>query len=162
MYWRFQYNYAVDQKELFHRRSLRLSYYDYSQAGAYFVTICTLYHRQLFGEIQNGEMQLNTVGRLAAAQWLQLEFRFADLELGEWVIMPNHIHGILIITGRGEASQQKSSSLPTISVQDASPLRPDAAESNTEYKKLPQLVQRLIKAIPIRWSKVKAKPIKKS
>jgi putative transposase len=98
----------------------------------YFITICTFHHRQLFGEIQNGEMRLDGVGRLAAAQWLQLEFRFSGLELGEWVIMPNHLHGILIITGRGEASQQKSSPLSTVSVKDASPLRPNIAKSDTK------------------------------
>ena len=114
----------MDQTEYLHRKSLRLNYYDYSQSGAYFVTICTFHHRQLFGEVQNGEMQLNGVGRLAAAQWLQLEFRFTCLELGEWVVMPNHIHGILVLRGTGEASQQKGSPLPTRSVNDASPLRP--------------------------------------
>ena len=52
-------------------------------------------------------MQLNSFGRIASAQWQQLPFRFTDLELGEWVIMPNHIHGILVIPGRGEASLVK-------------------------------------------------------
>jgi REP element-mobilizing transposase RayT len=113
----------MDQTEYLHRKSLRLSYYDYSQSGAYFVTFCASQHRQLFGEVQNGEMQLNAVGRVAAAQWKHLEYRFPEIELGEWIIMPNHIHGILIITGKGEASQQKSSALPTRSVNDASPLR---------------------------------------
>jgi len=49
-------------------------------------------------------MVLSAIGRVASAQWLELPYRFADLELGEWVIMPNHIHGILVITGKGEAS----------------------------------------------------------
>ena len=108
-----------------HRHSIRLPGYDYSQAGAYFVTICT-YHRQLlFGEIHDGEMQLNASGRMVSAQWLQLSCRFTDLELVEFVIMPNHIHGILVITGRGEASSEEISASANMLVTDASPLRPN-------------------------------------
>jgi putative transposase len=105
-----------------HRHSIRLPGYDYSQAGAYFVTICT-YHRQLlFGEIHDGEMQLNASGRMVSAQWLQLPYRFTDLELGEFVVMPNHFHGILVITGRGEASLTSVFAGTGISSEDASPL----------------------------------------
>ena len=107
-----------------HRRSLRLPDYDYSQEGAYFVTICTYNRRPLFGEILAGEMHLNATGRVAAAQWLLLANRFTNLELGEWVIMPNHIHGILVITSRGEASPTKLSVPTNPLVKDASPLRP--------------------------------------
>jgi putative transposase len=106
------------------RRSLRMKDYDYSREGAYFLTICTYERRQLFGEIHNGEMNLYSLGRVVAAQWQRLPDRFPNLELGEWVIMPNHIHGILVITGRGEASQEKRSTLPDTLKKDASPLRP--------------------------------------
>ena len=108
-----------------HRRSIRLPGYDYSQAGAYFVTICTYNRRPLFGEIHDGEMHLNSPGRMVSAQWLQLPYRFTDLELGEFVIMPNHIHGILVITGRGEASSEEISASANMLVTDASPLRPN-------------------------------------
>ncbi len=114
----------MDHSETFHRHSLRLKDYDYTQAGAYFVTICTKGHQCLFGEIQEGRMQLNATGRIASAQWQQLPNRFTDLELGEWIIMPNHIHGILVITSRGEASHNKSLALPVSISKDASPLRP--------------------------------------
>jgi len=70
-------------------------------------------------------MQLSPFGRVASAQWQQLPYRIPYLELGEWVIMPNHIHGILVITGRGEASQDKRSGLPDSLIEDASPLRPN-------------------------------------
>lgn len=119
------YNDLMNQNNAPHRRTVRLKNYDYSQPGAYFVTLCTSHRRQMFGDIHDGLMRLNAVGRLAAAQWLQLPKRFPDLELGEWVIMSNHIHGILVITGRGEASQQNSFTLPTTSDKDASPLRPN-------------------------------------
>ena len=88
------------------------------------MTICT-YHRQLlFGEIHDGEMHLNAPGRMVLAQWLQLPYRFSNLELGEFVIMPNHIHGILVIT-RGEASSDEISVPANRLVKDASPLRPN-------------------------------------
>ncbi len=108
-----------------HRRSIRLPGYDYSQPGAYFVTMVTHGHRCLFGRVEEGEMVLNTLGRVASAQWHQLPYRFADLELGEWVIMPNHIHGILVITGKGEASSDKLLRPQSESIKDASPLRPN-------------------------------------
>jgi REP element-mobilizing transposase RayT len=107
------------------RHSIRLSGYDYSQAGAYFVTICTLNRRLLFGEIHDGEMHLNAFGRMASAQWLLLAYHFTNLELGEFVIMPNHVHGILVITGRGEASPDNLSFPSNLPFKDASPLRPN-------------------------------------
>lgn len=114
----------MDHSETLHRHSLRFKDYDYTQAGAYFVTICTKNHQCIFGEIQQGRMQLNATGRLAAAQWQQLPNRFTDLDLGEWVVMPNHIHGILVITGMGEASLDIESGDAGYLSWDASPLRP--------------------------------------
>jgi REP element-mobilizing transposase RayT len=79
------------------RRSIRLKGYDYSQVGAYSITICTYKHECLFGEIENREMRLNAYGSIAKHQWEQLSEQFKEIELGEFVIMPNHIHGIVII-----------------------------------------------------------------
>ncbi|MDD2923411.1 MAG: hypothetical protein PHQ36_14090 [Anaerolineales bacterium] len=85
-----------------HRRSIRLQGYDYSQAGAYFVTIVAWQREMLFGEIVNGIMVLNDFGKIVAEKWLWLESQYEYVELGAWVIMPNHRHGILIIhDGRG-------------------------------------------------------------
>lgn len=93
-----------------HRRSIRLKDYDYSQPGAYFITVCTHQKKSLFAEIRDGEIYLSPAGRIATVQWRRLPFRFPNLELGAFIIMPNHIHGILIIsqpddtdTGRGTA-----------------------------------------------------------
>ena len=88
------------------RRSIRLQGYDYTQAGAYFVTICTQDRECLFGEVVAGEMVLNTYGRVVTTFWQRIPRHFAWVELDEWVVMPNHIHGIIVITGRGEASRQ--------------------------------------------------------
>ena len=121
----------MDRSEISHRRSLQLKDYDYSQVGAYFVTICVFRHRKLFGEIHDNEMQLNALGQIASAQWLQLQTRFSNLELGEWVIMPNHIHGILVISDKGEASLEKSPLSPNPLAKDDSPLRPSGTKAGS-------------------------------
>lgn len=79
------------------RRSVRLRGYDYSQAGAYFITICAQKRHCLFGRITEGEMVLNDAGRMVADCWLQIPHYFPNVELDEWVVMPNHIHGIVVI-----------------------------------------------------------------
>ena len=80
-----------------YRRSIRLKDYDYSQAGGYFVTICTKNRQYLFGEIIDGQMVLNEAGRMVSEAWEWLEKQYNYVELDEWVIMPNHMHGIIII-----------------------------------------------------------------
>lgn len=87
-----------------HRRSIRLPEYDYSQAGAYYVTIVAWHRECLFGVVVNGELQLNEFGLVATQQWEKLPKRFPHIELGAFVIMPNHGHGIIVIAdGRGTA-----------------------------------------------------------
>jgi REP element-mobilizing transposase RayT len=83
--------------EKHHRRSIRLRNYDYSQPGAYFVTICTYQKRPWFGEIKNGQMYLNQLGKIVADEWLKTCKIRPNFQLDEWVIMPNHFHGIVII-----------------------------------------------------------------
>jgi len=82
-----------------HRRSIRLRDYDYSQAGGYFITICTHERQCLFGEITDGKMVMNQFGDLADQLWVDLDNRFPNIELNEYVIMPNHMHGIINIHG---------------------------------------------------------------
>jgi REP element-mobilizing transposase RayT len=83
--------------DIHHRRSIRLKGYDYSQQGAYFVTICTHQRNCLLGEIVDGEMKLNTNGEIARGCWLSIPRHFQNVELDEFVIMPNHLHGIIIL-----------------------------------------------------------------
>lgn len=80
-----------------HRCSIRLKGYDYSQAGAYFITICTHERQFLFGRIVDGEMRLNDSGLFASAEWEQTPEIRKEIELDEWVVMPNHVHGIIVI-----------------------------------------------------------------
>ncbi len=92
------------------RHSIRLPNYDYSQPGAYFVTIVTWHRECLFGEVVDGEMKLNKFGLVAKEQWEKLPKRFPNIELGAFVIMPNHAHGnIVIVTGRGTAENLNDS-----------------------------------------------------
>jgi putative transposase len=84
-------------KLLTRRRSIRLQNYDYSQPGAYFVTICTHKKRFLFGQIANGEMHYNKTGYLVQSIWEYLPVRFPAIQLDTFIVMPNHIHGIITI-----------------------------------------------------------------
>jgi putative transposase len=79
------------------RRSVRLKNYDYSKKGAYFITICCKDRAHLFGEIINEEMILNANGNIAYNEWLKTTQIRGNVELDVFVIMPNHIHGIIII-----------------------------------------------------------------
>lgn len=83
--------------DIHHRRSIRLPRYDYSSAGAYFVTLCTHERQCLFGEIVDGEMRLNDFGRIVTAEWIRSGELRAEIETGEYVVMPNHFHGIVMI-----------------------------------------------------------------
>jgi REP element-mobilizing transposase RayT len=80
-----------------HRRSIRLKGYDYSQAGLYFITICCQDRICRFGHIENSEMVLNELGMVACNEWAKLPERFPNFELDVFQIMPNHIHGIIIL-----------------------------------------------------------------
>jgi putative transposase len=79
------------------RRSLRLKGYDYTMAGAYFVTICTQDRACLFGDVAAGAMVLNEAGQMVAALWDGIAARFSSVEIDQFVVMPNHLHGILVL-----------------------------------------------------------------
>ncbi|WP_346837874.1 transposase [Microbulbifer sp. SAOS-129_SWC] len=79
------------------RKSIRLKNYDYSNTGAYFITICIQHKHCLLGEVRDGAMQLNTAGRMVADHWLKIPSRFPQVILDEFVIMPNHIHGVIAL-----------------------------------------------------------------
>ncbi len=79
------------------RKSIRLKGYDYSSPGAYFITICTDNHKYLFGDIVDGEMNLNKTGQIVHSEWFKTETIRLNISLDAFVIMPNHVHGIIII-----------------------------------------------------------------
>jgi REP element-mobilizing transposase RayT len=109
-----------------HRKSIRLKGYDYAQSGAYFVTIVTHGRECLFGEIVNGEMQLNAAGKIVQWEWERLAQRFKFLEFGAFVVMPNHAHAIIIIHSHVGATRAGLTSAPS----GAQPLRTDIPEGN--------------------------------
>ncbi|HPH38015.1 MAG TPA: hypothetical protein PL108_10155, partial [Sediminibacterium sp.] len=80
-----------------HRRSIRLKGYDYAQAGAYFITICCQNRECRFGTIENDQMILNAYGQIACDEWMALPERFANCALDVFQIMPNHMHGIIVL-----------------------------------------------------------------
>jgi len=83
--------------EIHHRRSIRLKEYNYSQNGAYFITICAYNRKCLFGEIVHDVMVLNNVGLLVRDEWIKSFDIRAEIEMDEYIIMPNHLHGIVFI-----------------------------------------------------------------
>jgi putative transposase len=97
--------------EKHHRRSIRLKDFDYSQAGAYFITICTHNRTCLFGEVADGEMKLNDLGETVKMVLLDLTQHYRHVEIDEFVIMPNHIHFIIILHDTVEAGWKPA---PTI------------------------------------------------
>lgn len=80
------------------RRSIRLQRYDYSCAGVYFITFCTHNRLCLFGDIVDGQMYLNDAGRIVVDEWTKTPEIRNEIILDKWVVMPNHFHGIMIIT----------------------------------------------------------------
>jgi len=84
-------------KNKYRIETTRLKHWDYSSDGEYFVTICTKNRMEYFGEIRNGIMGLNEMGNAAAICWQNIPSHFPFTELGAWVVMPNHVHGVIII-----------------------------------------------------------------
>src|SRR5438067_207353 len=81
------------------RKSLRLEGYDYSRAGGYFVTLCTEERRCLFGDVVNGEMKLNALGQMVHDVWGGLAEHYPYTVVDKYMVMPNHLHGIVFLTG---------------------------------------------------------------
>ena len=106
-----------------HHRSIRLKGYDYTQPGAYFVTLVTYQRECLFGEISAGKMQPSANGMRVAYYWEQIPEHFPSASLDEWIIMPNHLHGIILLS-TGEASAGNGAKSPKFLSADASPRHP--------------------------------------
>lgn len=105
---------------LSHRRSIRLKGYNYALPGAYFVTLCTYRRAPLFGQIREGQISLNALGTLVQESWLSIAKKRSNAILDEFVVMPNHLHGIIIIddercsdraSAKSESASMKSGKL---------------------------------------------------
>ena len=111
--------------EIHHRRSIRLKGYDYGQAGLYFITICTWQRGHTLGAIEDGEMQLSQFGEIARDEWFRTAQLRPNITLAEFVVMPNHLHGIISIDdsdggGDGTGTQQRA---PTVAQTIPAPTR---------------------------------------
>ena len=80
------------------RKPIRLKNWDYSSPGYYFVTICTKDHQHFFGVVVDNKMQLSQIGKIAENCWQEIPHHFQHVKLDEFIFMPNHVHGILILT----------------------------------------------------------------
>jgi putative transposase len=83
--------------QIHHRRSIRLQDYNYTQSGAYYITIYIYQKECMFGTVVNGEIVLNVLGNIIQTEWLKSAEIRSEIEIGEFVVMPNHIHGIIVI-----------------------------------------------------------------
>ena len=100
------------------RRSIRLKDYDYSQAALYFITICCENRNHLFGEILGDKMKLNNAGENAKQCWMSIPQHFPNVQLHEFVIMPNHIHGIIEFVGAKNLSPNDGNESIDIEIND--------------------------------------------
>ena len=87
---------VMEEKEL-HRRSIRIPGADYSRPGAYFITICAAYRRNIFGTVEEGKVILSPLGEIVRSCWVQIPEHFPNATINEYVIMPNHLHGIIAL-----------------------------------------------------------------
>lgn len=85
--------------KIYHRRSIRLPNYDYTREGAYFITVCAYNRECLFGRIVDHVMEVNEVGCIVGDEWLKTVVIREGIGLDDWVVMPNHFHGIIVIVG---------------------------------------------------------------
>jgi len=108
----------MPDRDHYQRRSIRLAGYDYSQPGAYFVTVVTQDRTSLFGEVVNGEMRLDICGRIATEEWQRTADIRPNVTIDVFVVMPNHIHGIIVIDG-GRGTLQRA---PTVAERFGKPI----------------------------------------
>ncbi|HEX2997874.1 MAG TPA: transposase [Anaerolineales bacterium] len=112
-----------------HRHSIRIKGYDYAQPGGYFVTIVTYHRGCIFGEIVDEEMRLNELGHIADEMWRAIPEHFPNAELGAHVVMPNHVHGIIMLH-TNEIGISTNSSI-FVGARHASPLPPRGVKTQS-------------------------------
>lgn len=120
------------------RRSIRLNEYDYSSPGAYFVTICTYNRKCVFGEVRDERVILSAVGNKAKAFFGRIPEHFENITLDEFVVMPNHLHGIIVIQ---------------VGVQNFEPLQRHNVFQHIVPKSLGSVI-RTYKSVVTRWCRI--------
>jgi putative transposase len=123
-----------------HRRSIRLQGYDYASPGAYFVTICTHQRQCLFGVVVGGELRLNEFGQIAQSHWLRLPNYHSHLRLDEFVVMPNHVHEILVLADSPVGAGFDVNLTVTTDKSLAKPA-PTHASQQTKHHGIPEIIR---------------------
>ena len=115
------------------RRSIRLKGYDYSSAGAYFVTICAKDRKCIFGDIEHEEMRLSEGGKIADECWRNIPMHYPSVFLDEYIIMPNHVHGVILIDN------------DDVGVQNFEPLQRQVTRENKFQQIIPKSVGSIVR-----------------
>ena len=123
-----------------HRRLIRLKNYDYSRPGAYFVSICAQGRACLFGEIVDGVMRLNDAGRMVNTVWDEIPAHYPGINVDAFIVMPNHIHGIVVIVGA--APRGRPGPEPSNNGQQPGPGQPQGVAPTAAGLSLPAVVNR--------------------
>jgi putative transposase len=105
-----------------HRQSIRLKNYDYTLAGAYFVTLCTFQKQHLFGEIVDGEMVLNEIGSIVHFEWKWTEIVRPTIDMDVYVVMPNHLYGIVVFSETNNAKLSENAVHANVGAHSCAPL----------------------------------------
>jgi REP element-mobilizing transposase RayT len=113
--------------DIHHRSSIRLKGYDYSQPGAYFVTLVTHQRQCLFGQIVDGKMQLNEWGEITNQCWMEIPIHYPNVLLDAFVIMPNHVHGIIIL------NEYNLNDSIVVGVQNLEPLQQQSQQNSYQH-----------------------------
>jgi REP element-mobilizing transposase RayT len=133
----------------FQRKNIRLKNYDYSQNGLYFITICTQNKEYVFGKIEDGKMLLNDAGKYASNCWVEITEHFPNVFLHEYVIMPNHVHGIIEIVGVENLQPlpfRRMNDKTTVGVENFQPMQP---KKNAFQKMIPRSIGSIVRGYKI-------------
>jgi putative transposase len=114
-----------------HRRSIRLKAYDYAQAGMYFVTINSHQRQCIFGTLEDESIVLNDLGSIVMSCWREIPRHYSGVELDAFVVMPNHVHGILLISDQAASARWAT---------HASPVRTDEHPSGPKPRSLGSII----------------------
>ena len=126
--------------QIHHRKSIRLKGYDYSLAGLYFITICCQDRECRFGKIENDKMILNRLGKIADECWLEIPKHFPNVILHEYVVMPNHVHGIIELVNDDNV----------VGVENFQPLQHHNESQRNEFQKMiPRSIGSIVKGFKI-------------
>lgn len=118
----------------YRNESMRLQRWDYGWDAAYFITICTKDREHFFGKVVEGAMELSLVGVIADVLWYEIKNHAKNVELGAFVVMPNHIHGIIILNGNKRLGTTDDNNNDDVGTRHALPLHHQQTNTNDEFE----------------------------